>query len=47
MNKLDLIQRLTKSHDMTRQHATTIVDLFFDQMTATLANGARIEIRGL
>ena len=47
MNKLDLIQKLTNSYDMTRQQAKTIVDLFFDAMSAALANGERVEIRGL
>jgi integration host factor subunit beta len=47
MNKLDLIQKLSNSYDMTRQQAKTIVDLFFDSMSKALANGDRVEIRGL
>jgi integration host factor subunit beta len=35
------------SYDMTRNQAKTVVDLFFDSMSAALANGERVELRGL
>ncbi len=47
MNKLDLIQKLHKSQDLPKSQAATVVDLFFNEMTTALANGDRIEIRGL
>jgi integration host factor subunit beta len=47
MNKLQLIQRLSDQHNMTRNQSAKIVDLFFDSMSAALANGERVEIRGL
>jgi nucleoid DNA-binding protein len=45
MDKLDLFQKRTKSYNVTKQQATTIVDRFFNQMSAALANGDRVEIR--
>jgi integration host factor subunit beta len=47
MNKLDLIQKLGDQQNLTRNHATKVVDLFFRSMSKALANGARVEIRGL
>ena len=47
MNKLDLIQKLVKSHDITKSQATKVVEHFFDHRAAALVNGDRIEIRGL
>ena len=47
MNKLELIQKLIKSHDITKSQAAKVVDHFFDQMAGALANGDRVEIRGL
>jgi integration host factor subunit beta len=47
MNKLDLIKKLVKSHDITKQQATKVVEMFFNEMAATLASGGRVEIRGL
>jgi integration host factor subunit beta len=47
MNKLDLIQKLRESFDMTRPQANIIIDLFFNEMATALANGDRVEIRGL
>ena len=47
MNKVDLIQALKDSNHMTRSEAEKIVTLFFDQMSETLAQGDRVEIRGL
>jgi integration host factor subunit beta len=47
MNKIDLIQALKDSNNLTRSEAERIVSLFFDQMADALAKGDRVEIRGL
>jgi integration host factor subunit beta len=47
MNKVDLIQTLKDSNNLTRSEAERIVSLFFDQMAEALAKGDRVEIRGL
>jgi integration host factor subunit beta len=47
MNKSDLIDALAKETGLSKTKATTVVDLFFDEMTNALANGERVEIRGL
>ncbi|HIJ57319.1 MAG TPA: integration host factor subunit beta [Deltaproteobacteria bacterium] len=47
MTKSDLISALRKEHDITRPEANFIVNLFFDEMSNALANGDRVEIRGL
>ncbi len=47
MTKSDLISALRKEHDTTRPEANYIVNLFFDEMSNALANGDRVEIRGL
>ena len=47
MNKIDLIQTLKDSNNLSRSEAERIVSLFFDQMASTLAQGDRVEIRGL
>ena len=47
MTKSDLINALRKEHNITRPEATFIVNLFFDEISNTLANGERVEIRGL
>ena len=47
MTKSDLISALRKEHDITTPEATYIVNLFFDEMSNALANGERVEIRGL
>jgi integration host factor subunit beta len=47
MNKVELIQALKDSNNLTRSEAEKIVTLFFDQMSETLAQGDRVEIRGL
>ena len=47
MNKIDLIQALKDSNNLTRSEAERIVSLFFDQMADALAQGDRVEIRGL
>jgi len=47
MNKIDLIQALKDSNNLSKSEAEKIVALFFDKMADALAQGDRVEIRGL
>jgi integration host factor subunit beta len=47
MNKLDLIQAINDSNNLSRSESEKIVTLFFDKMANTLSQGGRVEIRGL
>jgi integration host factor subunit beta len=47
MNKMELISNLKEKAGISKSEAGTIVDIFFDQMADTLAEGGRVEIRGL
>ena len=47
MNKLDLIQTLSTTNDLTKIEAAKIVSIFFNQMAGALEKGDRVEIRGL
>jgi len=47
MNKIDLIQALKDSNHLSKSEAEAVVNLFFDQMAVALAQGDRVEIRGL
>jgi integration host factor subunit beta len=47
MNKLELIETLKTKAGLTKNEATTVVNLFFNEMAKALANGDRVEIRGL
>jgi integration host factor subunit beta len=47
MNKVDLIQALKNSNNLSKSEAEKIVTLFFDQIADALAQGDRVEIRGL
>jgi len=47
MTKAELINALHQENDLTGKEATKIVKIFFDGMSNTLANGNRVEIRGL
>ncbi len=47
MNKLDLIETLKTETGLTKNEATAVVNLFFDEMSNAMANGDRVEIRGL
>jgi integration host factor subunit beta len=47
MNKLELIQVLKDTTDLTKPEATSVVNLFFNEMAAALASGDRVEIRGI
>jgi integration host factor subunit beta len=47
MNKVDLIQALKYSNNMSKSEAETVINQFFDKMADALAQGDRVEIRGL
>ena len=47
MNKVDLIQVLKDSNNLSKSEAERIVALFFENMADALAQGERVEIRGL
>ena len=47
MNKLDLTVALKNEAELTKLEAAAVVDLFFTEMANTLAEGGRVEIRGL
>ena len=47
MNKVDLIQALKDSNNLSKSEAETVINLFFDKMADALAKGDRVEIRGL
>jgi integration host factor subunit beta len=47
MNKIDLIQALKDSSKLSKSEAEAVVALFFDKVAAALAQGDRVEIRGL
>jgi integration host factor subunit beta len=47
MNKIDLIQTLCTTNNLTKSEATKIVSIFFEQMGTALEKGDRVEIRGL
>jgi integration host factor subunit beta len=47
MNKLELIQVLKDATNLSKSEAAAVVDIFFSEMANELANGGRVEIRGL
>ena len=47
MNKADLITALKNETKITKSEAESVVNLFFGEMSNALANGDRVEIRGL
>ena len=47
MNKLELIDTLRNEGQISKKEAATIVNLFFGKMAKALAEGDRVEIRGL
>ena len=47
MHKLELIGQLRDECEITKNEAATIVDIFFDQISKAVAEGDRVEIRGL
>ncbi|MGB5158732.1 HU family DNA-binding protein [Desulfobacterium sp. N47] len=47
MNKLELISAIKDKANISKAEAARVVQIFFDSMTDAMANGDRIEIRGL
>ena len=47
MNKVQLIQALKDATDLTKPEAAAVVDIIFNGMAKELAEGGRVEIRGL
>ena len=47
MNQIDLIKALGTEKGLSRKDADAVVRIFFDEMKGALANGDRVEIRGL
>ena len=47
MNKLELIETLRDECPISKKEAATIVEIFFDKISTALAEGDRVEIRGL
>jgi integration host factor subunit beta len=47
MNKVQLIQDLKDATDLSKSEAAAVVDIFFNGMANALAQGERVEIRGL
>ena len=46
MNKSELVEALSNRKDLTYKRSEEIVNIIFDSMSAELAKGGRIEIRG-
>jgi integration host factor subunit beta len=47
VNKLELIETLRDEGQISKKEAAIIVHLFFDKISDALAEGDRVEIRGL
>jgi integration host factor subunit beta len=47
VNKLELIKNLKEEGQISKNEAAAIVDLFFNKISDALAEGDRVEIRGL
>lgn len=47
MNKLELVSTLKNRAGISKTDAAKVVQIFFDSMADALANGERVEIRGL
>jgi integration host factor subunit beta len=47
MNKLELISALKTEADISKSEAAEVVQIFFDNMADAMAQGERVEIRGL
>jgi integration host factor subunit beta len=47
MNKLEIIAALKNEADISKAEAARVVQLFFDNMADAMAEGERVEIRGL
>jgi integration host factor subunit beta len=47
MNKLELISALKTDAGISKSEAAKVIQIFFDQMADAMAQGQRVEIRGL
>ena len=47
MNKSGLIKTLCREKVLTKKEAESVVNICFNEMSAALASGDRVEIRGL
>lgn len=47
MNKLEIIAALKNDANISKAEAARVVQLFFDNMADAMAQGERVEIRGL
>jgi integration host factor subunit beta len=47
MNKLELISTLKNEANISKAEAAKVVEIFFESMANALAQGERVEIRGL
>ena len=47
MNKSDLIDTLCRENVLTKKEAESVVNICINEMSVALANGDRVEIRGL
>ncbi len=47
MNKLELISALKDHAGISKTEAARVVQIFFDSMADAMAQGSRVEIRGL
>ena len=47
MNKLELISALKNDAGISKSEAAKVVQIFFDSMADAMAQGKRVEIRGL
>ena len=47
MNKFELIRALGNICKLSKKEAAAVVNLFFDKIGSALADGGRVEIRGL
>lgn len=47
MNKLELIRELGDKCNLSKKDAAAVVNLFFDKIASALADGDRVEVRGL
>jgi len=47
MNKLEIISVLKNEANISKAEAAKVVQIFFDNMADAMANGERVEIRGL
>ena len=47
MNKLELVSALKTEANISKSEAAKVIQIFFDRMADALAEGERVEIRGL